>query len=198
MRSEQPLLRELLESVPNRITAARLALIPVLWVLAWLRLPVLVGLGVFASFVTDVLDGYIARRLGQVSESGSRLDSLADNILIPSAVLWLWMLRPEVFRDHPVLMVVALSLYISAMLVGLVKFKRFGNLHLYSSKAAAIPMYLFFSQALIFAPYSPLLLYLAVGLNIISDSESILLLLFSSRVDEHMGSALFLLRRPTA
>jgi phosphatidylglycerophosphate synthase len=97
-------MREYLKTIPNRITAARLVLIPVLWLFAWLRLPVYLGIGVFASFVSDVLDGYAARRLGQVSELGSTLDSLADNILIPSAVIWLWMFRPEVFREHPTLL----------------------------------------------------------------------------------------------
>jgi phosphatidylserine synthase len=167
----------------------------VLWLLAWLRLPAYVGIGVFASFVSDVLDGYVARRLGQVSEMGSQLDSLADNILIPSAVLWLWMFRPEVFREHPTLLLIALTLYCASMILGLVKFRRFGNLHLYSSKVAAVPMYLFFTQALIAAHYSSLLFYLALGTNILSDSESVLLELIHSQVDEHMGSLLPILRR---
>jgi cardiolipin synthase len=69
-------------TLPNAITLARLACLPVfLWLLfgqedraaaAWL----LAALG-----VTDWVDGYLARHLGQVSELGKVLDPVADRLL---------------------------------------------------------------------------------------------------------------------
>lgn len=121
-----------------------------MWVLAWLKLPVYIGIGVFTSFVTDVLDGHIARRLNQVSEFGGKFDSLTDNLLLPSALVWLWLFRPEIYRDNTLIFALAITVYFSYLLLGGIKFKRFANLHLYSSKAASVPMYLFVSHALIF------------------------------------------------
>jgi cardiolipin synthase (CMP-forming) len=69
-------------TLPNFITIVRLACLPVfLWLLfgvedraaaAWL----LAGLG-----ITDWIDGYLARHLGQTSELGKILDPVADRLL---------------------------------------------------------------------------------------------------------------------
>jgi cardiolipin synthase len=69
-------------TVPNLVTFARLACLPVfLWLLfgkedraAAAALLALLG-------ITDWVDGYLARRLGQVSELGKVLDPVADRLL---------------------------------------------------------------------------------------------------------------------
>ncbi len=193
-RPEGRAVRDLLRTLPNQITAARLVLIPVLWVLAWLRMPKYVAAGILAALISDVLDGVLARRLDQVSEAGSKFDSVADNILLPSSVVWLYLLRPEVFVEHPWTMAAAVALYVSALFVGLAKFGRFANLHLYSSRIASVPLYAFMVHSLLAEHYDPILLYIALGLFIISSTERLLLLLTSSTVTEHMGSILLIRR----
>jgi phosphatidylserine synthase len=195
MRDQLKTLRSELRTLPNQMTAARIAMLPVLWVCALLSLPALVGIGVLISFVTDVLDGYFARKLGQVSAFGSKFDSLADNLLIPSGLVWLWMLRPEVYRDHALICLMAIALYVTALLVGLIKFRRFANLHLQSARIGAVAIYIFASHAFIADQYSPLLFYIAVGMFMLSDAEGLLLQLICTEVDEHMGSILLVVRR---
>src|SRR5688572_7026747 len=68
-------LRRQLGTVPNQLTAARLALVPVLWAVALLGEPVWLGVGVIVASVTDMLDGWLSRRWNQTSEFGARLDS---------------------------------------------------------------------------------------------------------------------------
>jgi cardiolipin synthase len=75
-------------TIPNLVTLIRLACVPVFcWLLfgrddrtaaAWL----LAVLG-----CTDWVDGYLARRLGQVSELGKVLDPTADRILLGTVVV---------------------------------------------------------------------------------------------------------------
>lgn len=75
-------------TIPNLISAFRLALIPLfLWLLVGADEPVWAGilLGVIGS--TDWVDGYLARRLDQVSEIGKILDPLADRIAVATAVV---------------------------------------------------------------------------------------------------------------
>lgn len=79
-------------NVPNQITLARLALAIVFFVLlahyaqrelqprTWL-LDVAVVLFIIAAS-TDILDGYLARRWGQVTPLGRVLDPLVDKVLI--------------------------------------------------------------------------------------------------------------------
>lgn len=75
-------------TVPNLISAIRIAMIPVFWVLivdpdttAW-------GIVLFGVVVaTDWVDGTIARRTGQVSELGKVLDPVADRAAIAAGLV---------------------------------------------------------------------------------------------------------------
>jgi cardiolipin synthase len=86
-------------NVPNVISLVRLALIPVF---VWLVAKGEVGwagvlLGVIGS--TDWIDGYLARRLGQVTEVGKFLDPLADRLAVITAVIagMVWSVLPIAF-----------------------------------------------------------------------------------------------------
>ncbi len=175
-------------TLPNLLSLSRIVLVIILWVFALLDMPVVVAVGLVVAALTDSLDGIIARRRGQVTELGSKLDSFADNLLKPSIVAWLFILEPDLFSDHPIELLVAVGLYIASVTVGLIKFKRFGNLHLYSGKVGSYVQYIFILHALIFPGYNQFLFHLAVGMFILSNTESLLLQLTHSQVDEHIGS----------
>jgi cardiolipin synthase len=76
-------------TVPNLLSMLRLALVPVFLVLlvrgedAWALLVLAV-----ASF-TDFLDGFLARRFGQITRLGQLLDPAADRLYIFAALLGL-------------------------------------------------------------------------------------------------------------
>jgi CDP-diacylglycerol--glycerol-3-phosphate 3-phosphatidyltransferase len=169
-------------------------MIPVLWVFAWLKLPVYIGIGMILSFITDALDGYVARKLNQVSDFGSKFDSFVDNLLLPSALVWLWLFRPEIYQENLIVGSIAIIVYFSSLFVGIVKFRLFANLHLQFSRVASVFMYLFMSHALIANDYSPILFYIALGGFLISSLETLLLQLICSEVNEHMGSILLVLK----
>ena len=188
-------MREYLKTIPNLLTALRLLLLPVLWGLALLKWPVPLAIGMIISFLTDTLDGFIARRFNVTSAFGSKFDSLADNLLIPSTVIWLVILRPEVLTDHPILCAVAVATYGSSLLVGWIKFRRFANLHLYSKKTAGVLSYAFIVHALLASQYNAWLFYIAISLFILASVEGLILQLTHAQVDEHMGSLVLTLVR---
>ncbi|MDJ0954614.1 MAG: CDP-alcohol phosphatidyltransferase family protein [Acidimicrobiia bacterium] len=75
-------------TIPNLISLIRLALIPVfVWLLIGKDDPFAAGwlLGLIGA--TDWVDGYLARKLDQVSEVGKILDPLADRIAVAAAVI---------------------------------------------------------------------------------------------------------------
>jgi cardiolipin synthase (CMP-forming) len=75
-------------TVPNILSFARIALIPVFCVLSTNERTRLWGILLFAVVVsTDWVDGYVARRTGQVSELGRILDPVADRLAIGAGLL---------------------------------------------------------------------------------------------------------------
>jgi len=79
-------------SIPNILSLLRLGLVPVLVGLA------LAGLGdvflfiLVISLMSDVLDGYLARKLNQTSELGAKLDSWGDVLTYASMILGLYLI----------------------------------------------------------------------------------------------------------
>jgi cardiolipin synthase (CMP-forming) len=69
-------------TLPNVITLARLACLPVfLWLLFGRENRVAAAALLAVLGITDWVDGYLARHLGQVSELGKILDPVADRLL---------------------------------------------------------------------------------------------------------------------
>jgi CDP-diacylglycerol--glycerol-3-phosphate 3-phosphatidyltransferase len=79
-------------NLPNFITLLRILLIPVFVVLFFTPAPdrSLSAAVIFVvAAITDLLDGYIARRTGQVTKLGKLLDPVADKLLVLSALILL-------------------------------------------------------------------------------------------------------------
>ncbi len=77
----------------NWLTVLRIVLIPVFVLLLLYKRPGL-ALVVFASAaLTDLLDGYVARRRGSQSRLGAFLDPMADKLLLTAAFVTLTHLR---------------------------------------------------------------------------------------------------------
>ncbi|HEX3301002.1 MAG TPA: CDP-alcohol phosphatidyltransferase family protein [Actinomycetota bacterium] len=75
-------------TVPNAISALRIALIPVFFTLIVHEDTTTAGLIMFGCVVaTDWVDGTIARRTGQVSELGKVLDPVADRLAIAAGII---------------------------------------------------------------------------------------------------------------
>jgi cardiolipin synthase len=82
-------------NLPNLLTWARIVLIPVfVGVLYlpehWLAIPDqnLVATGIFIiAAITDWLDGWLARKLGQTSAFGAFLDPVADKLMVAAALV---------------------------------------------------------------------------------------------------------------
>jgi phosphatidylglycerophosphate synthase len=174
--------------VADAITWLRLLSLPFIWWLALVGEARLVALGLVLAGLTDFLDGLIARRLGQESSEGARLDAIADVLLLLSATTWLGLLHPEILRENAGLIAVTSVIYVTSLAIGLVRFRRFGNRHLYSAKVAGGLLYLFAIATLGFGGYSRLLLTLGALALIISAVETTLANLLLSVVDTRLGS----------
>jgi len=100
-------------NLPNWLTLFRIFLVPFLVVDLLTKFDgrEFVGLGIFwLAAATDFLDGYLARRRGQVTRLGTLLDPIADKLLISAAFISLvqlglapaWMVVVVVGREFAV------------------------------------------------------------------------------------------------
>ena len=79
-------------NVPNLLTMARVAVIPLVLVLIGRGSPkdcVWAALVYSAAAITDLLDGYLARRMNVVSVLGKFLDPLADKLLVMASLVYM-------------------------------------------------------------------------------------------------------------
>lgn len=120
----------MLTDLPNVLTLSRIAAIPVLIVLASLRLPA----GDFAAClifalagITDYLDGKLARSRKQFSDLGRMLDPIADKLLVGAVLLMLagdgrlgpWGLYPAIIIMCREILVSGLREFLAEIRVGL-------------------------------------------------------------------------------
>jgi CDP-diacylglycerol---glycerol-3-phosphate 3-phosphatidyltransferase len=77
-------------NLPNTLTWLRILMIPGIVVLFylpyWWAHPA-AGLGFALAGITDTLDGYFARKLGQTSRLGAFLDPVADKLIVAAALV---------------------------------------------------------------------------------------------------------------
>jgi phosphatidylglycerophosphate synthase len=161
-------------SLADALTFLRLLLVLLIWPLAIQGHGLLVGLGLIAAGVTDFLDGYVARRSGQASPRGARLDAVADLVLLLSAAAWLEVLQPQIVRENVGLLGAAAALYAGGVAAAWIAFRRVVDPRQISSKIAGGLLYLFAVTALLTGAYEPLLLRVAVLALMISSVEGII------------------------
>ena len=124
-------------TLPNLLSACRIALAPVLLALAWRGLPEAFLAVLALALLTDLLDGWLARRLGQVSDRGAELDSLGDlcvYLAVPVAAWWLW---PEALLRDPVSVTVIVASYTFTSALGFLRYGRVKSFSTWSGRVSA-------------------------------------------------------------
>lgn len=102
-------------NLPNQLTAGRLVLALVLFVLiAWEQWVACVLVFIVAA-ITDWLDGYYARKLGLTSSLGRNFDPLVDKVLICGAFIFLQTVDNAGLTAWMVTLVVARELIITSL-----------------------------------------------------------------------------------
>jgi CDP-diacylglycerol--glycerol-3-phosphate 3-phosphatidyltransferase len=125
-------------NLPNAFTATRLALVPVLLLLAAADLPQAFVAVLAIAFATDAIDGWLARRFRLESPLGAKLDSRADMALWLMLPVATWLLRPEFVRNELPAIAVLLASLALPLAAGLAKFGRIPSYHTWLAKGTAI------------------------------------------------------------
>lgn len=128
--------KEQIVNLPNLVSLIRILMAPVLLYFAVMQQPNwFMGTLLFAVF-TDVLDGFLARTLKQITTMGSHLDSWGDFVIYSTMAVCAWILWPDILqRELLYFSLIVLSFTLPAV-VGYIKFQRFTSYHTWSVKLA--------------------------------------------------------------
>ena len=105
-------------NLPNALTWARIAAIPLIVLLFYMPYPwadPAAGLLFAAAGITDSLDGYFARRLGQISRLGAFLDPVADKLIVAVALVLLVSRDPRALIVLTAAVIIGREITISAL-----------------------------------------------------------------------------------
>lgn len=94
------------------------------------------------SGISDVLDGYVARKTNQTSEFGAKLDSIADILFY---AVMIFKIFPVLFSKLPIgywiFIAVVVIVRVISYIVAAVKYKCFASLHTYMNKLTGFAVF---------------------------------------------------------
>jgi CDP-diacylglycerol--glycerol-3-phosphate 3-phosphatidyltransferase len=117
-------------NLPNSITLSRIASVPLLiWILSphfpWTghgqtgllggEQEIIASLVFIAASITDGLDGYLARRRGQITTMGMLLDPLADKLMVTAAYILLVAYNPRIVPPWIAVLVIGREFLVSGL-----------------------------------------------------------------------------------
>ena len=105
-------------TIPNLLTALRIALIPVIVGLFYLPYhwsDMACGLLFAVVGITDAFDGYLARKLGQTSRLGAFLDPVSDKLIVATALVLIVSRNPVWYVTLTAAVIIGREIAISAL-----------------------------------------------------------------------------------
>ena len=105
-------------NIPNSLTLIRIILIPVFVVVFYLpyKWAHILAAAIFTlAAVTDLLDGYLARKLGQTSKLGAFLDPVADKLMVAVVLVLLVQENPTMWLALPAAVIIGREITVSAL-----------------------------------------------------------------------------------
>src|SRR5487761_1147294 len=111
-------------NLPNSITMSRIFCVPLLiWLLSRSfplhSLPgeqeILASILFILASITDGVDGYLARKRGQITTMGMLLDPLADKLMITAAFICLVQFNPHIMKAWIAVLVIGREFLVSGL-----------------------------------------------------------------------------------
>ncbi|WP_405599885.1 MULTISPECIES: CDP-diacylglycerol--glycerol-3-phosphate 3-phosphatidyltransferase [unclassified Pseudoalteromonas] len=105
-------------NIPNTLTTFRLFLIPIFLVIFYLPYSWAYFAAAFIFWlasITDILDGYLARKLEQSTPFGAFLDPVADKVMVCAALVALSEQYQSMYMTIPALIIISREIIISAL-----------------------------------------------------------------------------------
>jgi CDP-diacylglycerol--glycerol-3-phosphate 3-phosphatidyltransferase len=131
-------------TIPNVITSYRLFMAPVILYFIISGQEYLFAIFLVINLLTDVVDGYIARRFKMETEIGARLDAVADYSTYVLVFIGLFVFKLDDLRPYLVSAIIFVSMLVLTVIVSLIKFRKFHSYHTIIEKSGGYVQAVFF------------------------------------------------------
>jgi CDP-diacylglycerol--glycerol-3-phosphate 3-phosphatidyltransferase len=167
------------QTIPNLLTLLRFMLIPAFVVsffmpgVGWRILALILFM---VAYFTDWLDGFLARKLSQVSQLGAFLDPIADKLLVAAGLIVVLTEHPTAYYAVPTVLIIGREIVISSLRewmarLGKSELVAVDNVGKVKTVFQGLSLVVFISQpsasiGIIWAFIGYILLYIALGLTL--------------------------------
>lgn len=181
--------KKIVKNIPNAISVFRLIFSFCLFFFS-LYSPAFYVFYLLAG-VSDVLDGYLARKTGNCTKIGSFLDSIGD-LLLFAALAYLLLTHYSFPLGFFAGLIGVLTIKLATALISFLRFKSLGWVHSYLNKAMGIVLFVF-PFLLLFLSLN-MVCYFEISFAFLASIDEFLIAIFQKNYNSDEKGFLFLLK----
>ncbi len=180
-------------SIPDWLAISRIIAAPILLLLLITNERLIFSSLLLFCFLTDALDGYLARKMNITTERGAQLDSLGDAMAFTLGVAGICWFEFDFVREQLFWILLAFGIYLGQLLLAWWRYGMPSSFHTYLAKLAAILQGTFICW-LLFIDVQYWLFYLAITVSILETQEEIILIFIFPKWKANVKGLIWVLR----
>lgn len=169
-------------TLPNILSISRIILSPLIFFIKDNKCVLFSFLLIIG--LTDILDGYFARKYKKETKFGAKIDGIADIVFFNLLVLYSIIFEIDIIirLKYFILIIILLKLFI--FILGIIKYKKSGFLHTIGNKISGV--IIFIGICFFILTRNSLLLNIGVIISIISSLEELIIIIIGREYNENI------------
>jgi len=181
--------------IVNFITVYRIVTFPVILLLLLLGSVGVAKWLILASFMTDAVDGFLARKFNATSLLGSKLDSIGDDLTVLAATIGLLIIKFDFIREQWVAFSLLFMLFLIQVVLSFTRWGKMSTFHTYLAKVAAVVAAVFLLSVFFLDEVHYGLFYAALIITALDLVEEIILVLMLPGYESNVRGIYWVMRR---
>lgn len=181
-------------NIPNSLSFYRIVSFPIVLYFVIINKELIFFILMLINLLTDILDGYIARKFNMQTEFGAKLDAFADIGMYILAIIGVVYFKGTEFIPHLSSFSIFIFVFILPKVIAYLRFHSFPSLHLYSSKIGGYLQGFFFLYLFVLG-FSSYFYYFMISFGIVSFVEQSIILLVVSKLESNVKGLYWVLKK---
>jgi CDP-diacylglycerol--glycerol-3-phosphate 3-phosphatidyltransferase len=188
-------MRKAIFFIVNGITGWRIAMAPLVVFLAFDQRLELFKWFLAVSFMTDAVDGFLARKFNVTSKRGAILDSIGDDLTVGAAIVGMFVFKMDFILQQRPLLLTLTVLYVTQLCLALIRYHKMTSFHTWLAKIAAILQGIFLLLLFFLPGPVHLIFYIMASVTLLDLVEEIILVIVLRRWQADVKGLYWVIRR---